>query len=108
MAGTIWFMYDLLFSKPEFHEGTIIDLEFVEGRLQSGQYRLGSKARPQLITAQAHDRWIAIVKMNSGDTVLVECQKHHFDNKEIGGVLRFKEFYGGSLEIKYFAHNEEE
>lgn len=108
MGFATWFVYDLLFSKPEIHEGVIVEMHFVEGRVQSGQFRLGSRARPQLMSTQRHDRWIAVVRMESGDTTLVECKKHHFDGKSIGGTLKFKEFQGGTFEIKYFAHSEEQ
>lgn len=108
LLGTTWVVYDLLFSKPEIHEGTIVKMEHIPGKIQSGQYHLGSKSRPQLISATSRDRWVATVQMSDGRLVKVDCKKHHFDNKEIGHSLRFKEFTGGSLEIKYFSHNDEE
>lgn len=103
-----WFVYDLLFTKPEIHEGVIVNMHFIQGRAQNTQYRLGSRIRPQMITAQSHDRWIAVVQMDNGDTTLVECKKHHFDNSAIGSLLKFREFHGGTFELKYFAHNEDE
>lgn len=103
-----WIVYDLMFDQPVVHEGVIVKMEHVPGKMQSGLYHLGSKSRPQLISASSRDRWIATVKMEDGSLAKVDCKKHHFDNKEIGSVLRFKEFPGGSLEIKYFSHNDEE
>ena len=107
LTGFVWFVGDLLFSEPEIHEGVIIEMEFVPGKAQTSQYRL-SRSRPQLISGTSHDRWLAIVKMKDGNEVVVDCKKHHFDNKRKGEILRFKEFTGGALEIKYFAHSEEE
>lgn len=108
LFGTTWVVYDLLFSKPEIHVGTIVKMEHVPGKMQSGTYHLGSKSRPQLISASSRDRWVATVQLSDGQLVKVDCKKHHFDNKEVGRTLRFKEFPGGSLEIKYFSHNDEE
>jgi hypothetical protein len=45
--------------------------------------------------------------MYDGTLVTVNCKLHHFENKEVGGVLQFKSFEGGSLGIQYFAHNDE-
>ncbi|HRW98236.1 MAG TPA: hypothetical protein P5280_02035 [Cyclobacteriaceae bacterium] len=109
LAGAIaWLVLDLLFDKPEIHDGIIVDMHYLPGESRTGQYRLGSRSRPQIITGQSHDRWIVAVRKNNGDTVLVECKKHHFDGKEIGHSLRFREFSGGSLEIKYFAHSDDQ
>lgn len=108
LGFTSWLVYDLLFDKPIIHKGTIVKMEFLPGKVQSGVYRMGSRARPQLISSKSHDRWIAVVRMQNGDTVLVECKKHHFENKEVGHDMEFKEFKGGTLEIKYFAHSEEQ
>ncbi len=105
---TAWFVADLLFHQPEIHEGVIVTMEFVPGKMQSGQYRLGTKSRPQMATASARDQLIATVKMKNGELVKVDCKLHHFENKKEGDLLRFKEFPGGSLEIKYFAHSEED
>lgn len=105
---TTWVVYDLLFDKPEVHEGTIVKMEYVPGKPQSGVYHLGSKSRPQLISASSRDRWVATVELADGSLAQVDCKKHHFDNKEVGSTLRFKEFPGGSLEIKYFSHYDEE
>lgn len=108
LLGASWVVYDLLFDKPEIHEGTIVKMEHIPGKMQSGTYHLGSKSRPQLISASSRDRWVASVQMSDGQLVKVDCKKHHFKNKEVGHTLRFKEFTGGSLEIQYFSHNDEE
>ncbi|MEQ9415208.1 MAG: hypothetical protein RIF39_15340 [Cyclobacteriaceae bacterium] len=108
VGGVSWFVSDLLFDKSEIHEGIIVSMEHIPGKMQTGQYHMGSKSRPQLVTSQARDRWIATVKMDDGNLVKVNCKVHHFENKEVGGVLRFKSFEGGSLGVQYFAHNEEE
>lgn len=106
-AVTSWVVYDLLFDKPTIHEGTIVKMEHLAGKHQTGVYHLGSKSRPQLISASSRDRWIATVQLENGSVAKVDCKKHHFENKQIGQKLRFKEFPGGTLEIKYFAHNDE-
>lgn len=103
-----WFVSDLLFDKPIIHEGIIISMDHLPGKMQSGQYHMGSRSRPQLVTSQARDRWIATVQMSDGSIVTVNCKLHHFENKKVGGVLRFKSFEGGSFGIQYFAHNDEE
>jgi hypothetical protein len=108
LLSTSWPVFDLLFHKPEIHEGVVVKMEYFPGKMQSGQYRLGSKSRPQITSANSRDRWIATVRMKNGELVEVDCKLHHFENKKEGDLLRFKEFPGGSLEIKYFAHSEEE
>jgi hypothetical protein len=105
---TSWVVFDLLFHKPEIHEGVILKMEYVPGKMQSGQYRLGSRSRPQMAAANAKDQWIATVRMKNGELVKVDCKLHHFENKKEGDSLRFKEFKGGTLEINYFAHSEED
>ncbi|HCM75399.1 MAG TPA: hypothetical protein DIS90_03390 [Cytophagales bacterium] len=106
-VATVWIVYDILFDKPEFHEGVIVSMEYIPGKMQSGQYHMGSRSRPQLISSQARDRWIATVKMDDGNIFKVNCKLHHFENKQVGDVLRFKSYNGGSLGIHYFAHNDE-
>ena len=109
IAGIVsWFVYDLLFAQPEIHEGIIVSMEYIPGKMQSGQYHLGSRSRPKLISSKAHDKWVATVQMNDGKLVQVNCKIHHFENKKIGEVLKFKSFTGGSLGIQYFAHNDEQ
>lgn len=108
LGSTAWLVYDLLFDSPEIHEGIIVSMEYIPGKMQSGQYHMGSRSRPQLISSTARDRWLATVKMNNGDFAKVDCKRHHFENKKVGAVLRFKEFGGGSLGIQYFSHSEEE
>ncbi len=108
LVATGWLTFDLLFNKPEIHKGVIVKMEFIPGKIQSGQYRMGSKSRPQMNTASRHDKWMATVRMKDGRIVEVDCKQHHFENKEIGSVLHFKEFKGGTLEIKYFSHSEED
>lgn len=108
LLSTSLFVFDLLFHQPEFHEGLIVKMGYFPPKMQSGQYRLGSKSRPQMGTANMRDRWIATVRMKDGELIEVDCKLHHFENKKQGDLLRFKEFPGGSLEIKYFAHSEEE
>jgi hypothetical protein len=38
---------------------------------------------------------------------VVQTHQHHYDQKQVGYNLRFKEYTGGLLGIEYSSHNEE-
>jgi hypothetical protein len=104
--GIGYFVYDLLFSEPDHLEGTIIEKIFVPARTASGFG--GPKGGNYGITVQHEDQWIAIVKMEAGDTLLVHCIAEHYKIKNVGDRIHFKKYEGKHFHIKYFAHNEEE
>ena len=104
IAGLGYFAYDLLFSEPGHLEGTIIEKIFVPARTASGFTVRSNYA----ITVQREDQWIAIVKMETTDTLLVHCVASHYKTKNVGDRIHFKKYEGKHFHIKYFAHNEEE
>jgi hypothetical protein len=100
---------DVLFAKPEHEQGIIIEKIFVPGRMVSGHTPYGGAKRSKyFVTHQKQDQWVAIVKMDAGDTVKVHCMIDHYNSKNVGDVLRFKKYDGHLVHIDYFAHNEEE
>ncbi len=104
-----YFVYDLLFSKPKHLQGTIIEKIFVPARTVVGSTPYGGARRSNyFITVQRTEQWIAIVKMEPGDTLLVHCLSKHYNSKNVGDPIHFKKYEGEHFHIKYFAHNEEE
>ena len=104
-----FFVYDLLFSKPEHLQGTIIEKIFVPARTVVGDTPYGGARRSNyFIQAQRVEQWIAIVQMETGDTLLVHCMAMHYKLKNVGDPIHFKKYEGEHFHIKYFAHNEEE
>ena len=109
IAGLVFFAYDLLFSKPDHLQGTIIEKIFVPARIVSGDTPYGGARRSNyFITTQKEEQWIAIVKMERGDTLQVHCMPKHYHTKNVGDVIHFKKYEGKHFHIKYLAHNEEE
>ncbi|HRI79854.1 MAG TPA: hypothetical protein PLR06_10000 [Cyclobacteriaceae bacterium] len=51
---------------------------------------------------------IAIVRMETMDTVLVHCIPDHYKVKNVGDPIHFKKYQGKQFHIQCFAHNEEE
>lgn len=101
--------YDLLFSKPDHLQGTIIEKIFVPAHIVSGPTPYGGARRGNyFVTVQKDDQWIAIVKMETGDTLTVHCLSKHYQTKNVGDAIHFKRYEGEHFHIKYFAHNVEE
>ena len=60
-----------------------------------------------MVQTHQHEQWIAFVKINDGTIMKVHCTSDHYDQKQVGDNLRFKEYTGGLLGIEYSAYNEE-
>lgn len=109
IVGLVFFAYDLLFSKPTHLQGRIIEKIFVPARTVSEATPYGGARRSNyFITIQKEEQWIAIVKMENGDTLSIHCMRKHYHTKNVGDVIHFKKYEGEHFHIKYFAHNEEE
>ncbi len=101
--------YDVLFSQPRHLQGIIIEKIFVPARgAVGGSPFWGAHRGNYVVTVQKQAQWIAVVKMNSGDTLSVHCVPSHYDIKAVGDTIHFKRYEGEHLHIQYFAHNEEE
>ncbi len=104
----LFFIYDLLFSPPDHMQGQLIEKIFVPKRVSSAATPYAGALRSNyFISAQREEQWIAIVKMDSGDTLIVHCKSNDYQSRNIGDLIYFKK-YEGSHHIKYFAHNEKE
>jgi hypothetical protein len=108
-AAAIFFVYDLLFSDPEHYEGLIVEKIYVPPKNNIGQTLYGGVRRSKyFITAQVADQWIAVVRLDSGDTLTVHCMPEHYQVKNVGDKIHFKKYEGKHFHIQYFAHSEEE
>lgn len=103
--------YDVLFSKPKIMSGIVVDKLYVPAKQNSGpsvtpysRY----KSYDYTITAQKQHQWIAFVKLSDGSVLKVNCHSDHYEQKQIGDTLHFKEYTGDLLGIDYFSHNEED
>jgi len=104
------FLYDLLLSKPDHRQGTVIEKIFVPARSVTGAAPGpgGMRRGGYSISSQKEEQWIALVRMENGDTLKVHCLPSHYKAKNVGDVIHFKKYEGRLLHIRYFAHNEEE
>ena len=102
------FLYDLLFSAPDHIKGVVIEKIFVPARAVTGAAPGGMRRSGYSITSQKEEQWIAVVRMENGDTLKVHCHPGHYKAKNVGDVIHFKKYEGKLLHIEYFAHNEEE
>jgi hypothetical protein len=110
LIGSLIF-YDVLFSKPLILKGIIVKKIFVPAKnvaapsvLSYGRY----KSYDYTVTAQQHQQWIAFVEIANGQILKVNCHTDHYEKKQVGDTLHFKEYTGELLGIDYFSHNEED
>lgn len=115
LVGTLsaagFIAYDILFSKPLLMQGIIIDKVYVPSKTASGPHVLPYgkyKSYDYTITSEQHEQWIAFVKTEDGKVLKVNCHSNHYEIKQIGDTLHFKEYTGELLHIDYFSHNEED
>jgi hypothetical protein len=108
VVGFLLLAYDLLFSKPDHLQGTVVEKIFVPSySVSSGRYgsiRRGNYA----INTVKEEQWIAVVKLDKGDTLAVHCHVSHYQNTNVGDAIKFNKYEGHLFHIQYFAHNEEE
>jgi hypothetical protein len=115
LVGTLstagFIAYDILFSKPLLMQGIIMDKVYVPSKTASGPHVLPYgkyKSYDYTIASEQHEQWIAFVKTEDGKVLKVNCHSNHYDIKQIGDTLHFKEYTGELLHIDYFSHNEED
>ncbi|HRG78142.1 MAG TPA: hypothetical protein PL167_00965 [Cyclobacteriaceae bacterium] len=109
VAGII--AYDILFSKPLIMEGIIVDKIYIPSKTAAGPHVLPYgkyKSYDYTITSEKHEQWIAFVKTADGNVLKVNCHSDHYEIKQIGDTLHFKEYTGELMHIDYFSHNEED
>jgi hypothetical protein len=108
----VFFIYDLLFSRPSIHKGIIVEKIFVPSKNVGSGYALSyaktSRTYKYSITAQRHEQWIAFVKDEDGNVLKVNCQSGHYEKKNVGDTLLFKEYRGQVFKVEYFSHNDED
>ena len=108
VVGFLLFAYDLLFSKPEHLQGTVVEKIFVPSySVSSGRYGSIRKGNYAINTVK-EEQWIAVVKLDRGDTLAVHCHVSHYQSTNVGDAIKFNKYEGHLFHIQYFAHNEEE
>ena len=108
-AGAIYFVRDVLFSEPDHLEGTVIEKFFVPSLANSTSTPYANARRSNyFLTAQKDEQWVAIVRMDAGDTLKVHCVPGHYKITNVGDKMHFKKYEGKHFHIQFFAHNEEE
>ncbi|MCW5909655.1 MAG: hypothetical protein KIT62_01215 [Cyclobacteriaceae bacterium] len=104
-------VYDVLFSKPKLMKGIIVEKTFVPAKNAAGPHALPHakyRSYDYAIQAEQHEQWIAFVKTGDGKVLKVNCHSNHYEVKQVGDTLHFKEYTGELLGIDYFSHNEED
>jgi len=103
--------YDIFFSKPLIMQGIIVDKVYMPQKNAAGPNVLPYmryKSYDYMVTAEKHEQWIAFVKTDDGQLLKVNCHSHHYEQKNVGDTLHFKEYIGEIFGIDYFSHNEED
>ncbi len=103
--------YDVLFSKPVIMQGIVVEKIFIPSKNKAGGHVLPYgryRTFDHSVTAEKHEQWIAFVKLDDGKVLKVNCHSNHYQTKQIGDTLHFKEYTGELLGIDYFSHNEED
>ncbi len=104
-------VFDVLFSKPLILQGIIVDKVYMPKESTSGQNILPYmkyKSYDYVVTTEKHEQWIAFVKIEDDQILKVNCHSHHYQQKQVGDTLHFKEYTGEIFGIDYFSHNEED
>lgn len=105
------FLYDLMLAPPQVLKGVIVEKKFFPkqavGATSVNPY-MRYKQKDYLITAHKHDQWIALVELEDGEVLKVNCHSDHYEDKHVGDTLHFKEYAGDIMGIDYFSHNEED
>lgn len=112
LFGMLAFVWNLLFSPPEIHQGVIVEKVFVPSKTISSPYALPyanrNKTYNYSLQAQRRGQFIAQVRDEDGKIIKVNCTPDHYQTKEVGDTLLFKEFRGGVFHVDYFSHNDED
>lgn len=105
------FLFDLFFAKPLIMQGVIVDKMYVPKSNVSATSLnpyMRYKQKDYLVNAQNHDQWVALVELEDGQVLKVNCHSDHYEQKHVGDTLHFKEYAGDIMGIDYFSHNEED
>ncbi len=97
IAGFSFLITDMVKSEPQYDEGIIVDLAFSKGHTSTTSgvaFNSKGGASPVVGTTSTPDEWIAMVKMNDGEVVKVECKAKHYYGHKVGDNLKFARFYG--------------
>ena len=108
IAALGFIAFDFLTTKPVHQQGKVIEKIFVPAHVVSGNQYSGMRGSSYKVTTATEEQWIAIVKTNSGDTVKVHYHSSHYQNTNVGDLIRFNKYDGHLFHIDYLAHNEEE
>ncbi|MBL7848343.1 MAG: hypothetical protein JNL40_12800 [Cyclobacteriaceae bacterium] len=94
---------------PEHMTGRVVEKIHIPSKLQYADTPYGGMKRGAYsIRVVNEEQWIAVVRTDEGDTLTVHCHPDHYGQKEVGDRIRFREYQGSLIHIRYFAHGEEE
>lgn len=105
------FLYDLMLAAPQPLKGVIVDKVYVAKQNISATSIMPNmryKQKDYLVSALQHDQWLALVETEDGRIFKVNCHEDHYNDKQVGDTLHFKEYAGDIMGIDYFAHGEED
>ena len=98
-----------LLTLPNHLTGTIIEKIYVPSALNVSRTNYsGVRGGQYSIVVVKEEQWIAVVRLDKGDTLVVHCNPDHYGMKNVGERIHFREYEGSILHIRYFAHGEEE
>lgn len=98
----------LVFDPPDHLTGTIIEKVYVPAHSLTGMTHNGVPRGGYTVTAVKEEQWIAEVLTEKGDTLIVHLHPDHYGAKNVGDQIKFREYEGSLLHIKYFMHGDEE
>lgn len=105
------FLFDLFFAKPLVMQGIIVNKMYVptqNANANSIMPYMRYKTKDYTVSAQQNEQWVALVELESGQILKVNCHSDHYKTKEVGDTLHFKEYAGDIMGVDYFSHNEED
>jgi len=105
------FLFNLFFAKPLIMRGIIVTKMYVPTQRVSANSimpYMRYKSKDYIVNAQQHEQWLALVELENGQVLKVNCHSDHYKIKEVGDTLHFKEYAGDIMGIDYFSHNEED
>lgn len=94
---------------PDHMAGRVIEKIHIPPKLKYADTPYGGMKRGAYsIRVVNEEQWIAVVRTDEGDTLTVHCHPDHYGQKEVGDRIKFREYQGSLIHIRYLAHGEEE
>lgn len=107
ILGLAFYLIDVIPSKPEPFYGSVIDKHYKAERNSTGTgYGMTSSGKSAVIVTSEHEseKFLLIVKTESGQVVTVECEPTLYYEKQVGQKIdckAYKGFFTGSTWSMY-------